>query len=484
MKAGILTSALLAALASTAATAAPATTTSPTGRYLVVFKSEVLPADAAQRITKQGGRVNRAIDPIGVVVVNADAGFVARMAKDSKVLSVGTEHMFQLPEALSREFTDEENAALEGAPTSADVYYKPYQWDMRRMGAPAVWARLPVAAAAPRVAVLDTGVMDTHPDLVGQVETSVSTTYCNTSGGANNTAAFPIYSSFIDFDAFPNWEPANGCAAAASTYESHGTHVAGTIAAKFGGGGVVGVAPDAKIGAFKVFDRYRYTDADGLHDAVGAFDGPLFTAIQMATQAGYPVISMSLGSHVLRNDKGSNASWLAWDRIAKWANRNGTLLVASAGNSAYNLNGTLAHVPSDLSTVMSTSATGTSQLVNTGGVYSAAAGSDILAEYSNYGSSVDAAAPGGDCGPDLSVCDGRYLIANTGISSTGGATYLLMAGTSMATPHVSAVAAYVRSIHPSWTPGQVRDWLKSTAQDLGNRQYFGAGMVDVDAAAH
>jgi subtilisin family serine protease len=325
--------------------------------------------------------------------------------------------------------------------------------------------------------------MDSHPDLVGQIDASVSTTYCNTSGGPGNTAAFPKYSTLIDFDAFPNWTPADGCTPAATTYESHGTHVAGTIAAKFGGGRVVGIAPDAKIGAYKVFDRYRYTDASGLHSAVGAFDGPLFSAITLATQAGYPVISMSLGSHVLRNDKGSNASYLAWDRIAKWANRNGALLVSSAGNSAYNLNGTLAHVPGDIPTIMNVSATGTSQLVVSGGAVVAAPGSDVLAYYSNYGSAIDVAAPGGDCGPGT-TCVGQYLIANTGISSSGAATYLLMAGTSMATPHVSAVAAYVRSIHPTWTPGQVRDWVKSTSQDLGNRQYFGAGLVDADAAAH
>ena len=113
----------------------------------------------------------------------------------------------------------------------------------------------------------------------------------------------------------------------------------------------------------------------------------------------------------------------------------------------------------------------------------AAPGSDVLAYYSNYGSPIDAAAPGGDCGPGA-TCVGQYLIANTGISSSGAATYLLYAGTSMATPHVSAVAAYVRSIHPTWTPGQVREWIKETAQPIGSRQYFGAGMVDADAAAN
>ncbi len=60
---------------------------------------------------------------------------------------------------------------------------------------------------------------------------------------------------------------------------------------------------------------------------------------------------------------------------------------------------------------------------------------------------------------------------------------MLAAGTSMATPHVSAVAAYVRAIHPDWTPGQVRAWLQSTAQTIGHRPGFGHGMVNADAAA-
>ncbi len=143
-----------------------------------------------------------------------------------------------------------------GAPTPADDYYEKYQWDMRRIGAPAVWNRLPVSTITPRVAVLDVGVMDTHPDLVGQVDNSVSTAYCSTSGGTNNSAGYPIYSTFIDFGTFPIWSPDNGCTPLGfNDYEFHGTHVAGTIAAKFGGGRAVGVAPDAKVGAYKVFDK-------------------------------------------------------------------------------------------------------------------------------------------------------------------------------------------------------------------------------------
>lgn len=480
MKAATLTLAVLAAIASTSAAAAQPDAGADNGRYLVVFKTEAVPTDVAARIARNGGQLVREFDQIGVAAVTGDAAFASRMARDTKVLSVGAEHLFAMPETATFELAESEAGSAEGAPTAADnLHY--YQWDMRRIGAPAVWARLPVAASVPRVAVLDTGVMDNHSDLIGQVDSSVSFTYCNTSGGPNNSAAYPAYSTLIDFDAHPSWSPSDGCTAAATRYEAHGTHVAGTIAAKFGGGRVVGVAPDAKVGAYKVFDRYRFTGANGVVvDSVGAFDGPLFSAIIHATQSGYPVLSMSLGSHVLRNDKGSNASWLAWDRIAKWANRNGALLIASSGNSAYDLNGKLAHVPSDLSTVLSTSATGTNQMVGTG-VYSAAPGSDVLADYSNYGSSVDIAAPGGDCGPV--GCQAKHLILSTIITGTGAPAYSFYAGTSMATPHVSAVAAYVRSMHPAWTPGAVRSWLKETAQPIGSRQAFGAGMVDVDAAA-
>lgn len=461
------------------ALAASAQAAPASGRYLVVFKTDVLPADAAARIARNGGRVTRAFDAIGVAAVAGDSGFAARMARDGKVLTVGPEHVFARPGHAAMPI--DEAAAPDAVPTSADNLYAAYQWDMRRIGAPAVWARLPLAAATPRVAVLDSGVMDSHPDLLGQVDASIATTYCNTPG-PNGSAAYPVYATLIDLDAHPDWSPADGCTSVPATYESHGTHVAGTIAARLGGGRVVGVAPDAKVGAFKVFDRYRYTDADGVVvDDIGAFDGPVFSAIIAATRAGYPVISMSLGGHVLRNDANDNASWLAWDRVAKWANRNGTLIVASAGNSAFNLNGALAHFPSDLSTVFSTSATGTSQLQAVNGAVVAAPGSDVLAAYSNYGSSVDIAAPGGDCGPGP-ACVGQYLIANAGISAGGAPTYLLMAGTSMATPHVSAVAAYVRSQHPTWTPGEVRSWLKETAQPIGSRQAFGAGMLDADAA--
>jgi lantibiotic leader peptide-processing serine protease len=487
MKPKVMVIALLLALAvvlgCAAATAATASAgpSAPDGRYLVVFKSSTLPSDAARRVVNSGGKVVRSFQQIGVVSAIGDASFVGRMARDAKVLSVGREHMFNAPDGKVVEFTDEFEVP-EAAPSpvpEVDTFYTNWQWDIRRVGAPAVWARLPLSAATPRVALLDVGVKDNHPDLVGQVDTSVATSYCPTGDG------YPTYTTYIDFDTYPNWTPADGCTPLGFTdYEGHGTHVAGTIAAKFGGGRAVGVAPDAKIGAYKVFDIYAYQGK--LY--VGAFDSPIFAAIIDATLEGYRVISLSLGSYGIRNDKDYNSSWLAWDRVAKWANRNGTLIVASAGNTPVSLNGTLFHIPSDLPTVVSTSATATSQLEGSyPGPFDAAPGSDFLASYSSYGAAVDIAAPGGDCPPSGECYLGPYgypiyWIMSDYIGGTGTSGYAWATGTSMATPHVSAVAAWVFATHPYWTPGDVRSWLKTTAEAIDSRQRFGSGMVNADAA--
>ena len=458
---------VLAVVVGVTATAAPPPA-QPQGRYLVVFKADAVPHDAAARIAAHGGALLRSIGPIGVVSAAGGPAFARDLARDPGVLAVGPEHVWAVPGGRPAEVKGDP-AAAEAGPLPADSLYY-YQWDIRRIGAPAVWDRLPLGPGTPAVAVLDVGVMTNHPDLAGAVATSVATSYCPTGDG------YPIYQSFIDFDTFPDWSPADGCSTLAPAYyETHGTHVAGTIGARFGGGRVVGVAPDTVLGAYKVFDYYL--SGGTLHS--GAFDGPIFAAIVQATMDGYPVISMSLGGYLVRNDKSDNASYLAWDRVAKWANRNGALIVASAGNGAANLNGPLVHIPSDLPTVMCVSASAAGLLI--GPPYEVSPGTDYLASYSNYGAAVDLAAPGGDCPPAL-PCTVNYLIVNDGISDTGAATYYGMAGTSMAVPHVSAVAAWVRAMHPDWTPGAVRAWVKTTAEVIGSRQQFGHGLVDAAAA--
>jgi subtilisin family serine protease len=248
-------------------------------RYFVVYKSGRVPANAAARIAAAGGRGQRALHEIGAVSAWGDANFAAIVAADRDVLAVGPQRIHARPSAQFTEHASETAAA----PLPADNLYF-FQWNLRRIGAPAVWAQfpLPTDGRRPTVAVLDTGVADNHPDLAGQIVSSKATSFCNTPGGPGNTAGYPIYATLIDFDAHDPWEPADGCTAAAPRFEGHGTHVAGTVAARFGGSRVVGVAPDAAIAVYKVFDRYRVTltppgeEEEETIDDIGAFDEPVF----------------------------------------------------------------------------------------------------------------------------------------------------------------------------------------------------------------
>lgn len=104
-------------------------------------------------------------------------------------------------------------------------------------------------------------------------------------------------------------------------------------------------------------------------------------------------------------------------------------------------------------------------------------------------------APGGDCGLDESgqswcarprsdrPAGYRYhLILSTIIVNEATPTYAWYAGTSMASPHVAAVAGLVKALHKDWDPGRVRAHLEATAEDIGSRQLFGYGLVDADQA--
>ena len=471
-----------------------------TGRHIVVFKSATLPTDAASRIANAGAKAKANVSSIGVAIVEGNAAAIAKLASDGAVAAVGPEHSWNLPKIAHKK----KAAAL--ASTAPDFLWGA-QWDQRRIKANVAWNNVPASAqSSVTVAVLDTGVQSTHPDLAGKIVDSVVTSYAgsvfNCPGPHQPDPAYPFYFSRI------NTITGDMCefVADGESVQAHGTHVAGTIAGNYGGGlyepygfpgGIVGVAPSANIAAYKVFDRVVVQTPNGPEEFVTATDYALFTAIADAASKGRAVINMSLGGAVDRTNPEDNASWVAWNRVARLATQKGTLIVAAAGNENANNNGSLAFIPSDLPGVVSVSATGSSNLQGGAfpfGPYDAAQGSDVRAFYSNFGAAVNLAAPGGDCGPAFdgtgASCDPRYLIvssvpawdpANGSVDpyEPGWSWY---AGTSMAAPHVAGVAALVKAKNPSFTPSQIRARLEQTATPLGNRQAFGKGLVDADLA--
>ncbi len=211
--------------------------------------------------------------------------------------------------------------------------------------------------------------------------------------------------------------------------EGHGTHVAGTIAQSTNNGiGVAGVAYGATLMPVKVLDA----NGQGSYDTIAQ-------GIVYAANQGAKIINMSLSGK-----GGSNALLEAVD----YATRKGVLVIAAAGNS-----GGPVEYPAAYDGVLAIGAVGYDRK---------------RTDYSNFGSQVDLVAPGGNTNVDLNgdgYPDG--ILQQTFRNTPTSFGFYLYEGTSMATPHVSGVAALLFARHPSATAAQVRQALQTTALNLG-----------------
>ncbi|QQS59393.1 S8 family serine peptidase [Candidatus Peregrinibacteria bacterium] len=245
------------------------------------------------------------------------------------------------------------------------------------------------------VAVIDTGIDLNHPEFQGQLVTG------------------------YDFSGNNDTDP--------SDTEGHGTHVAGTIAAKKDNNGVVGIAPDAKIMPLKVFG------GDG-----GAYDNDIFEAISYATQNGANVINMSLGGDGVCSNN--------WQNQINTAVNAGVTIVVASGNSGQEGNPT--ETPASCNGIITVGATDFYKKI---------------APFSSYGNWVDIAAPGaGEC-----VGNNTESCRENGIGSTWLSNqYARLIGTSMASPHIAGIAALMKSKDPSLTPAQILQIMCDNAEDI------------------
>ncbi|WP_158243687.1 S8 family peptidase [Sinorhizobium medicae] len=208
----------------------------------------------------------------------------------------------------------------------------------------------------------------------------------------------------------------------------HGTHVAGTIAAlKENSRGVVGVAPGARLLAVKVLARDGFSRGDSVAHGV-----------TWAANNGARVINLSLGS---RADSDSLR------RAVVYARSRNVIICAAAGN--------------DYGAPVSYPAAFDDACI----AVAATDRANRRAPFSNRGRQVDLSAPG-------------VLIRSTHLANG----YREMNGTSMATPHVSGVAAIVLSQHPDLTPLALQRHLEATATRLGAPDQYGRGLVHAERA--
>ncbi|TRW48051.1 S8 family serine peptidase [Aliidiomarina halalkaliphila] len=235
----------------------------------------------------------------------------------------------------------------------------------------------------------------------------------------------------------------------------HGTHVAGTVAAVTNNGtGVAGVAYDAKVVPVRVLGRCGGTTAD-------IADGILWAAglsVPGAPANANPadVINLSLG--------GGGSCQSVTQSAINSARNAGSVIVVAAGNSNTNAAN---FTPASCNNVVTVAATN-----RDGG----------RAYYSNYGSVVDLAAPGGA----MSYAgdpEGVLSTYNTGSTTPASDNYSFSQGTSMAAPHVAGVVALIRQANPSATPAEIEQIMVDTVRSFpASCSGCGAGIIDADAA--
>ncbi len=342
--------------------------------------------------------------------------------------------------------------------TPNDPYYSSFSswgqgyddlWGLKKLETTSAWDITRGAGVV--VAVVDTGVDYNHVDLAANIWTNPGEIPGNSIDDDGN--------GFIDDVRGWNFSAENN-----NPYDGHGhgTHVSGTIAAIGDNAvGIVGVAPLAKIMPVK-----------GLSDEGGGTSFGLIQAIKYAVDNGADVINNSWGcSSACPSDPEAEEG-------VKYAHDLGAVVVFAAGNSTAD--------------VAQYSPTNQSDYVI---AVAASSELDTRSYFSNYGSLVAVAAPGG--GEDgasissnrigrniLSLRAGSTDMSGDGISPVAS-VYYRARGTSMATPHVSGVAALVVAQHPEFTPDDVSLVLRATADDVESPGFdvsTGAGRVNARKA--
>jgi serine protease len=376
-----------------------------------------------------------------------------RMASGSDVIQVSRAMSVTQLRALAADLRSgdanveyaEPDRILQPQATASDPMYA-QQWAYfdatAGMNLPAAWDRSTGKNVV--VAVLDTGVRahaDLKANLVAGYDFIADTKVSNDGTGRDADPTDPG-------DAVASGYCYSGSPASNSTW--HGTHVAGSVGAAANNGvGVAGVAHGAKVQPVRVLGRcggYTSDIADGI---VWASGGTVAGVPANATPA--RVINLSLGGNGACDTTTQNAINAARSR--------GAVVVVAAGNENADV---AAKTPASCAGVITVAAVG-----KTGG----------KASYSNFGSKVALAAPGGD---------GSYGILstlNSGTSTPGSDNYAQYMGTSMATPHVSGVAALMLSVNSSLTPDAVASMLKSSVRAFpATCNGCGAGIVNAGAA--
>ncbi|MFE2349870.1 S8 family peptidase [Kitasatospora cineracea] len=321
-------------------------------------------------------------------------------------------------------------------------------------------AALPTAQQLSKVtvAVLDSGVDDTHPDLRAAVDPGASASCADGRPDSRSGA----------------WRPDD-----AINESGHGTHVAGIVGAARDGHGVTGVAPGVRIAAVRLLGPL------GQYYAENIVCGMLWAADHGARAINDSYFA-DPWKYNCPEDADQAALAAAVGRAVAYAQRKGAVVVASAGNDGQDLNAGRAdrRSPNDRTTGPPDDRQLGTECIRLPGelpgvvTVTAVDRNGLPAGYSNYGrGKVSIAAPGGD--PDGGT-QGAI------VSDWPGGRYAALAGTSMSAAHVTGAVAVVAARHPDWSSDRISADLARAADEnctralpLGcqDRDFYGAGIL-------
>jgi subtilisin family serine protease len=427
-------------------------------RYVVLYKSHAVPADATRTVEQAGGTMIAAYGEIGVVVAQSQSpSFRDALMRDKRIDGVsGTSGFGAEVAPVEQASHDEQEPELPNAPATDADTFSSLQWDMRQIHTPEAHA---ITGGSPAVVVgdIDTGLDKDHPDLQPNIDFSRSAS-CESGAPDQNPAA---------------WDDRVG----------HGTHTAGTIAAASNGIGIVGVAPHVKIAGIKSSNDSGFFFPEMVICSFYWAGGGGFTAPggSIAPTVG-PRVDVTNNSYFAdpfhyncRNDPVQRAIWKAEKRAIDFATKRGVTHVASLGNDSddrahpqYDLispdfppgseeereiTNACVVIPLEVNGVVGVSAVGNRRQTDNDDDPD-----DFLKSfYSAYGVGVtEVTAPGGDSvfGITPEAVNGRVLSTypaeapclrrheDPGIPA---GAYCYLQGTSMAAPHAAGVAALIIS---------------------------------------
>lgn len=432
--------------------------TAPVEKVIVTYKAKTAEAGsntaAKTDATAKGAETGESLS------------FERRLAGGAALIDLGGETSKQdVAEVMAAFRADASVASVEPdirayamAVTPNDTEYTK-QWDLFEatggMNVPGAWDKS--TGSGVNVAVIDTGYA-AHTDLAANVISGYD--FISTSADARD-------GNGRDSDAKDegDWNATDGecgTGSKASNSSWHGTHVAGTIAATTGNSkGVAGIAYNAKIQPVRVLGKCGGSSAD-IADAITWASGGTVPGVP-ANPTPAKVINMSLGG-------ASSTCPSVYQNAINGAVSRGTTVVVAAGNSNANASGFTPANCANIINVASTSREGNRSF------------------YSNYGSIVDVAAPGGETrratdtpGTVTTPENGILSTLNSGATTQSTENYKPYQGTSMAAPHIAGLAALLKSAKSTLTPAEIEAAIKSNARPLPGTCTGGCGTGIADA---